>query len=77
MAELDKLETDLKELNESILDLQAHVSPLLSLSTINTLNDKISLFEQAKLNASMAYCMNSLYFGKFLLFLLKKNDPFL
>lgn len=68
MTELDKLENDLKELNDCIISFQDHIAPLLALSTINALNDKISLLEQAKLNASLAYCMNSFYFGRITLF---------
>lgn len=76
MAELEKLESDLKLLEEGMIDFEKYLQPLLAFKNVEAISENLSLLDKAKLNVSMAYSLNSLYFSNFLLFystLLKEN----
>ena len=64
MSELETLETDLKSLEANISEIETLMNPLLSYKSIEFFREKTSLLDQAKLNASLAYSLNSFYFGK-------------
>lgn len=63
MSEIEKLENELKSLDEGLEDIQKVLNPVLNKKGMEAITEQISLMEQAKLSASMAYCLNSLYFG--------------
>ena len=76
MAELEKLDSDLKLLEEGMIDLDKYLQPLLAFKNIEAISENLSLLDKAKLNVSMAYSLNSLYFSNFFLVfrtLLKEN----
>lgn len=65
--------TDTEQVNEkysSFLDeaknLKATLESLKKFNNIDELSEKLSLVDYAQLNASLAYCLNSLYYSKFL-----------
>lgn len=64
MNELEKIENDLQSLDQGLDEIQKHLKGALNLKSLDTITDQISLMDQAKLCASNAYCLNSLYFGK-------------
>lgn len=76
MTELEKIELDLSQLDEGLSDLERKLNPLLSFKTIDAISENLSLLDQAKLNVSMAYSLNSLYFRNPLLFRFKMNRIF-
>lgn len=64
MSELEKLETDLRQLEEGMSGLDEKLRRLLEFKSVDALGENLSLLDQAKLNVSMAYALNSLYFSK-------------
>ena len=63
--------TDTEQLNEkyaSFLEeakgLKTILESLKKFNNIDDLADKVSLVDYAQLNASLAYCLNSLYYSK-------------
>ena len=65
MTELEKLEADLKQLDEGVIDLEKDLQSLLAFKNIEAISENLSLLDKSKLNVSLAYSLNSLYFSKY------------
>lgn len=64
MAELEELAKNLFGFQEILKEYENHISSLTDLKTLENLSEKISLLDSARINAALAYTLNSLYFGK-------------
>jgi len=65
MTELEKLKADLKQLDEGVIDLEKDLQSLLAFKNIEAISENLSLLDKAKLNVSLSYSLNSLYFSKY------------
>jgi hypothetical protein len=67
MNELEKLEADFKLLDEGITDLEQNLQALFAFKNIDAISENLSMLDKSKLNVSLAYSLNSLYFSKIFL----------
>ena len=66
MTDVEQVNEDFQRFIEGIQKLKEVLEPLQKHHTVGDLEEKASLADYAQLNASMAYCLNSLYYSKIL-----------
>lgn len=64
MTDVEQVNEDFQRFIEGIQNLKEVLEPLKKFHTVGDLEEKASLSDYAQLNASMAYCLNSLYYSK-------------
>lgn len=64
MTDVEQVNEDFQRFIEGIQKLKESLEPLKKFHTVGELEENSSLTDYAQLNASMAYCLNSLYYSK-------------
>lgn len=64
MAELEELGKNLSAFQDNLKEFENHIGSLTDLKSLENLGEKISLLDSARINAALAYTLNSLYFSK-------------
>eukprot|EP01016_Furgasonia_blochmanni_P036334 TRINITY_DN4141_c0_g1_i3.p2 TRINITY_DN4141_c0_g1~~TRINITY_DN4141_c0_g1_i3.p2 ORF type:complete len:117 (-),score=19.34 TRINITY_DN4141_c0_g1_i3:325-675(-) len=62
MSDVEKFNEDIEELNKGLDRLDEHLKLIYKFKNLDELSDQISISDYAKLNTSLAYALNSLYY---------------